>query len=158
MSNDSADIDAVQRLRYDVFSSEPGFQLASTPEAFEGRDADRFDEHCDHLLVREDVSGDVVGCYRMLPPPGAIAAGGLYSATEFDISGLDSLRPQLVEMGRAVVRGDHRTGAVVLLMWAGSWPTWIAATTRMSPDVCRFPCRTAPNKHPVARCVPCVTS
>lgn len=119
LSNDSADIDAVQRLRYDVFSSEPGFQLASTPEAFEGRDADRFDEHCDHLLVREDVSGDVVGCYRMLPPPGAIAAGGLYSATEFDISGLDSLRPQLVEMGRAVVRGDHRNGAVVLLMWAG---------------------------------------
>ena len=61
LSNDPADIDAVQRLRYDVFSSEPGFQLASTPAAFEGRDADRFDEHCDHLLVREDTSGDVVG-------------------------------------------------------------------------------------------------
>lgn len=119
LSNRSADIDAVQRLRYDVFGSEPGFRLATTPAAFDGRDADRFDEHCDHLLVREELSGDVVGCYRMLPPTGAIAAGGLYSATEFDISGLDALRPQLVEMGRAVVRGDHRNGAVVLLMWAG---------------------------------------
>lgn len=119
LSTDPADIDAVQRLRYDVFSSEPGFELAATPEALDGRDADRFDEHCDHLIVREDTTGEVVGCYRMLPPPGAIAAGGLYSATEFEIGGLDSLRPQLVEMGRAVVRNDHRNGAVVLLMWAG---------------------------------------
>src|SRR5690242_14852113 len=55
----------------------------------------------------------------MLPPPGAIAAGGLYTATEFDVSALDALRPSLVEMGRAVVRADHRNGAVVLLMWAG---------------------------------------
>jgi len=29
------------------------------------------------------------------------------------------LRPSLVEMGRAVVREDHRNGGVVLLMWAG---------------------------------------
>jgi putative hemolysin len=55
----------------------------------------------------------------MLPPPGAIAAGGLYTATEFDVEGLDALRPSLVEMGRAVVREDHRNGGVVLLMWAG---------------------------------------
>jgi len=71
------------------------------------------------LLVREDNSGELVGCYRMLSPTGAVAAGGLYTATEFDIRALDCLRPSLVEMGRAVVRKDHRNGAVVLLMWAG---------------------------------------
>ena len=54
-----------------------------------------------------------------MPPPGAIAAGSLYTATEFEVSGWDSLRPSLVEMGRAVVRTEHRNGAVVLLMWAG---------------------------------------
>jgi putative hemolysin len=116
LSTDPALIDAAQRLRHDVFTSEPGFALAG---ATGGRDADRFDEHCDHLLVREDNSGELVGCYRMLPPPGAIAAGGLYTATEFDVRELDSLRPSLVEMGRAVVREDHRNGGVVLLMWAG---------------------------------------
>ena len=62
-------------------------------------DADRFDEFCDHLLVREDNTGELVGCYRMLPPPGAIAAGGLYTATEFDVSGLDPLRPSLPGLG-----------------------------------------------------------
>lgn len=116
LSTDPALIEAAQRLRHDVFTSEPGFALAG---ALDGRDADRFDEHCDHLLVREDNSGELVGCYRMLPPPGAIAAGSLYTATEFDVSALDALRPSLVEMGRAVVREDHRNGGVVLLMWAG---------------------------------------
>jgi putative hemolysin len=116
LSTDPALIEAAQRLRYDVFTSEPGFALEC---ASDGRDADRFDEHCDHLLVRDDNSGELVGCYRMLPPPGAIAAGSLYTATEFDVQGLDPLRPSLVEMGRAVVREDHRNGGVVLLMWAG---------------------------------------
>jgi len=116
LSTDPALIDAAQRLRHDVFTSEPGYALEG---AIDGRDADRFDEFCDHLLVREENAGELVGCYRMLPPPGAIAAGGLYTATEFDVTGLDTLRPSLVEMGRAVVRDDHRNGGVVLLMWAG---------------------------------------
>ncbi|MGB5111327.1 MAG: GNAT family N-acyltransferase [Mycobacterium sp.] len=116
LSTDPEHIEAAQRLRHDVFTSEPGFTLT---QATDGLDADRFDQFCDHLLVREDGSGELVGCYRMLPPPGAIAAGGLYTATEFDVRALDALRPSLVEMGRAVVRGDHRNGGVVLLMWSG---------------------------------------
>jgi putative hemolysin len=116
LSTEPTLIEAAQRLRHDVFSSEPGFGLTVQGECL---DADRFDEHCDHLLVREDNSGELVGCYRMLSPTGAVAAGGLYTATEFDIRALDPLRPSLVEMGRAVVRFDHRNGAVVLLMWAG---------------------------------------
>jgi putative hemolysin len=116
LSTDPDHIEAAQRLRHDVFSNEPGYAFS---EQSGGLDADRFDEHCDHLLVREENSGELVGCYRMLSPTGAVAAGGLYTATEFDIRALDSLRPSLVEMGRAVVRNDHRSGAVVLLMWAG---------------------------------------
>lgn len=115
LTNDPSMIEAAQRLRYEVFSSEPGFTFDDPT----GLDADRFDEHCDHIMVREDSTGEMVGCYRMLPPPGAIAAGGLYTATEFDVRGLDSLRPSMVEMGRAVVRADHRNGAVILMMWAG---------------------------------------
>ena len=53
-----------------MFSTEPGFTLDNATSL----DADRFDEHCDHILVREDTSGELVGCYRMLPPPGAIDA------------------------------------------------------------------------------------
>jgi putative hemolysin len=117
LSTDPAMIEAAQRLRFDVFSSTPGFALPTADQ--DGRDVDRFDEFCDHLLVRDDDTGELVGCYRMLAPAGAIAAGGLYTATEFDIRALDPLRPSLVEMGRAVVRDGHRNGGVVLLMWAG---------------------------------------
>ena len=117
LSTDPSLIEAAQRLRYDVFSSTPGFAL---PGVGDGQtDVDRFDEYCDHLLVRDDDTGELVGCYRMLAPAGAIAAGGLYTATEFDVRAFDPLRASLVEMGRAVVRDGHRNGGVVLLMWAG---------------------------------------
>lgn len=115
LTNDDSLIHAAQRLRYDVFSTEPGFGLSNETAL----DCDYFDQFCDHILVREDCSGQIVGCYRMLPPPGAIAAGGLYTATEFDLTALDPLRPSMVEMGRAVVRSDHRNGAVILMMWSG---------------------------------------
>ncbi len=115
LTSDPTLVEAAQRLRYEVFSTEPGFTVRNDAAA----DADRFDQYCDHILVRDDGSGDVIGCYRMLPPPSAIAAGGLYTAHEFDISALDPLRSSMVEMGRAVVRSDHRNGAVILMMWTG---------------------------------------
>jgi putative hemolysin len=117
LSTDPTMVEAAQRLRYDVFTSTPGFALPTA--GGEKRDVDRFDEFCDHLLVRDDDTGELVGCYRMLAPAGAIAAGGLYTATEFDLRAFDPLKPSLVEMGRAVVRDGHRNGGVVLLMWAG---------------------------------------
>src|SRR3954468_7045339 len=110
LSTEPSLVDAAQRLRHEVFTSEPGFELSGT--GLDGRDADRFDEYCDHLLVREDTSGDLVGCYRLRPPPAAIGAGGLSPAPEFDVRALGPLRPSLVEMGRAVVRHDHRNGGV----------------------------------------------
>ena len=72
LSTDPALIEAAQRLRHDVFTAEPGFALKDDGHSG-GLDADRFDEFCDHLLVREDNSGELVGCYRMLPPSGAVA-------------------------------------------------------------------------------------
>ncbi|MCW4354589.1 GNAT family N-acetyltransferase [Hoyosella sp. YIM 151337] len=116
LSTDRSDVRAVQELRYDVFRSEPGF---SDSIGEDGRDADRFDDYCDHLLVREDASGAIIGCYRMLPPTAAAAAGGYYTATEFALSGFGTILSSTVEMGRACVHPDHRNGAVLSLMWSG---------------------------------------
>ncbi len=115
----SSDLDhrvAAQRLRYNVFANEPGFRI---PDDGTGLDADHFDEHCDHLLVRDDATGEFVGCYRMLPPDKVAAAGGYYTATEFDLAQLDPGGMRIVEMGRACVVPDHRNGSVLTLMWAG---------------------------------------
>ena len=110
------EIRAAQRLRYAVFAEELGARLHSDEP---GLDIDEFDPHCDHLLIREDRSGQIVGTYRMLPPDRAAAAGRLYAETEFDLSGLAALREKIVETGRSCVHPDHRTGAVINLMWTG---------------------------------------
>ncbi|GAA1480946.1 GNAT family N-acetyltransferase [Gordonia sinesedis] len=107
---------AAQRLRYDVFAAEPGFS-DHIGDHTTGRDADEFDDHCEHLLAVHDEFG-VVGCARLLPPPRAITAGGWYSATEFDLGELDGLGAEMVEMGRACVLPGHRDGSVTALMWA----------------------------------------
>jgi putative hemolysin len=116
VARDGEEVLAAQRLRYRVFAHEMGATLhTSVP----GADVDAFDEHCDHLVVREDRTGEIVGCYRMLPPERVGDAGMLYSETEFDLRSLTGLRSALVETGRSCVHPDHRTGAVVSLVWAG---------------------------------------
>lgn len=115
LTTDTDEVLAAQRLRHRVFAGELGATLHGAP----GVDADRFDAFCDHLLVREDSTGEIVGTYRMLPPARARAAGALYAEGEFDLAALAPLRPELVETGRSCVHPDHRNGAVVGLVWAG---------------------------------------
>ncbi|MFW0792635.1 GNAT family N-acyltransferase [Gordonia sp. CPCC 205515] len=116
ISDDPADIDAVQRLRYRVFAAEPGFSDA-IGDAATGLDADRFDEFCDHLIVRHHEDG-VIGCARLLRSARAVDAGGWYTATEFDIGGLREILSATVEMGRVCVAAGHRQGSTTALMWA----------------------------------------
>ncbi len=111
-----AEVTAAQRLRHMVFADEIGARL-HTPTP--GLDIDEFDPYCDHLVIREDRTGEVVGTYRMLPPHRASEVGRLYADSEFDLGGLVDLRPAIVETGRSCVHPDHRSGAVINLMWAG---------------------------------------
>lgn len=110
------DVRDAQRLRFKIFSEEMGARL-NTSEA--GFDIDPFDHHCDHLLVRDQHSGRVVGTYRILRPEAARNMGQYYTETEFDLSRLTHLRPDMVELGRACVHQDYRNGATISLLWAG---------------------------------------
>jgi len=116
------EVRAAQRLRWRVFVDEMGASLPPTPQLGADHDIDRFDEHCEHLLVRLPASGkqpaEVIGTYRVLTPAAALRAGGLYSDSEFDLAPLDAWRPRLVELGRSCVHPEHRTGAVIMALWA----------------------------------------
>jgi putative hemolysin len=103
-----------QRLRHEVFAGEMGARLSS-PLA--GHDVDLFDDFCEHLLVRDEASGQVVGTYRVLTPAQARRVGGLYSDTEFDLTRLRGLRERMVELGRSCVHREHRHGGVILALW-----------------------------------------
>ena len=104
-----------QRLRFDVFAGELGARLA-TPVP--GHDIDRFDDYCEHLLVRDALTGEVVGTYRLLTPAQALRAGGTYCDNEFDLGQLAPLRARMVELGRSCVHPQHRQGGVILALWA----------------------------------------
>lgn len=116
LARDEAEVRAAQRLRHQVFAGEFGARLDG-PEP--GLDIDAFDAYCDHLLVLDEETGQVVGTYRLLPPERAAVAGRLYSESEFDLSALVPIRSDLVEVGRSCVHPDHRNGAVIALIWAG---------------------------------------
>jgi len=110
------EVEQIQRLRYDVFTEDMG---AVFPDAQDGIEQDRYDPWCEHLMVRELDTGRVVGTYRIMTPEKAREAGGYYSESEFDLSGLDALRTQMVEVGRSCTHADHRSGAAIMLLWSG---------------------------------------
>ena len=103
-----------QRLRHLVFATELGARL---PKTVPGHDIDLFDDYCEHLLVRDTVSGQVIGTYRVLTPAQAKRAGSTYSDTEFDLTRLRDLRNRMVELGRSCVHPDHRQGGVIMALW-----------------------------------------
>lgn len=116
LAHDQTEIREAQRLRYKVFAEEMGAQLISKAS---GIDQDEFDTVCDHLIVRDTHSGEVVGTYRILPPERAARIGGYYSEQEFDFTRLAYLKPGMVEIGRSCVHSDYRGGAVITLLWSG---------------------------------------
>ncbi len=103
-----------QRLRYQVFATEMG---ACLPQTLPGHDIDLFDDYCEHLLVRDVATQQVIGTYRVLTPAQAKRVGGTYSDTEFDLTRLRGVRDRMVELGRSCVHPDHRHGGVILSLW-----------------------------------------
>ncbi|MGA6828407.1 GNAT family N-acetyltransferase [Nitrospira sp. NS4] len=105
-----------QRLRYRVFADECGIAL---PNRSAGIDADIFDPYCDHLIVRDIDSDDVVGTCRVLSPSQAREAGQFYAETAFDLINLKPLVPRMVETGRLCIHRNYRRGGTILRLWAG---------------------------------------
>ncbi len=116
------DVRDAQRLRWRVFAEEMGARLTPPPGTPQGLDVDRFDAHCEHLIVRtreaDGAPGPVVGTYRVLTPAGARLAGGLYTEGEFDLAPVACLRDQMVELGRSCTDPAWRSGGAIMLLWA----------------------------------------
>ncbi len=113
-----AELDAVKRLRFEVFNLElnEGLEDSYLTE----KDEDAFDEMCHHMMIYKDDVG-VVGTYRLQTSEMAEAGGlGFYSASEFDLSTLPAdVITQGVELGRACIAKDHRSLKVLYLLWKG---------------------------------------
>lgn len=105
------------RLRFLVFNLEMNEGLESS--FGDGYDRDRYDDVCDHLVVEESATGAIVGTYRLQMGEVAGRNLGYYSEQEFCFAPYESMRHQLVELGRACIHRDHRSPEVLNLLWRG---------------------------------------
>lgn len=108
---------AAFRLRFRVFNLEMQEGLESSYQA--GEDTDAFDPICDHLIVCHGSEAEVVGTYRLQTGDTALRNLGYYSAQEFEFSPYESLRSEIVELGRACIHPSHRKFEVLMLLWKG---------------------------------------
>ena len=111
------DVRAAQVLRFVVFNLELREGLEHSYATC--LDADAYDAVCDHLLVEDIRTNEVIGTYRMQTGPSAAKHLGYYSAQEFDFAPYEKVRHELVELGRACVHINHRNLTVLSLLWKG---------------------------------------
>ncbi|MGC1415337.1 MAG: GNAT family N-acyltransferase [Candidatus Acidiferrum sp.] len=117
MAQTLEDLIDCQRLRFLVFNCELGEGLDSSVKT--GLDRDRYDFICDHLMVRDTQSGKLVGTYRMQSGYRAKGNLGYYSEQFFDFAPFESIRAEVLELGRACVHTEYRNTAVLHMLWKG---------------------------------------
>lgn len=146
------EVRAAQKLRYQVFCEELSAKPTGEMIKLE-REFDDFDDYCDHLLVfdhaRNAAQSAVVGTYRLMRREAAGRCGRFYSAGEYDITKLLAYQGKVLEVGRSCVGRDHRSGAIMQLLWRG-----IAAYVFHYRIDILFGCASLPGVEPAALAVP----
>jgi putative hemolysin len=117
MAQTLEDLIECQRLRYLVFNCELGEGLESSAQI--GLDRDRFDFICDHLMVHDTTLGKLVGTYRMQSGYRAKGNLGYYSEQFFDFRPFETIRAEVLELGRACVHTEYRNTVVLHMLWKG---------------------------------------
>ena len=119
LTQDPGDIEAAQRLRYQVFYEE----FAAKPNsqmALARLDFDDFDNYAHHLIAKDhSKGGKIVGTYRLLQEDAAKQIGQFYSSDEYDLTPLLNSGHNLLELGRSCVLPEYRTKQVLNLLWEG---------------------------------------
>ncbi|SDG04102.1 GNAT family N-acetyltransferase [Sulfitobacter delicatus] len=116
LAQTEADVQAAQRLRYEVFVEELGGSGAMVDHAAR-LEQDRFDPYFDHLLLMDQRNGKLAGVYRVMRSDMAARAGGFYSAEEYDLSPLLNSGRRLLELGRSCLDPAYRGGAAMHHLW-----------------------------------------
>ncbi|MBL4797165.1 MAG: GNAT family N-acetyltransferase [Oleispira sp.] len=106
-SQDASEIRRAQLLRARVFN------ITNTR-----LDKDPFDDICLHLLVKDNLSNNIVGYSRILTSDLISTAAEFYSASEFHIDSIIQENQRYMEIGRTCVDPNYRSGAVIGLLWS----------------------------------------
>ncbi len=99
------------KLRYQVFHRE-----MIGREKSNGIDVDAYDFNCDHLIIVEKRTNQIVGTYRLNC---SLFSNDFYSAQEFNLKRILDQPGVKLELGRACIHKDYRRGMVISLLWKG---------------------------------------
>lgn len=110
------EVEEALRLRFQIFHLEMG-NSKLPPEQLR-LDKDEFDAYCDHLIVINNLTGNIIGTYRIQDCEMAEYGTGFYTAREFSIHLFPSkILLNSVELGRACIHQEHRNGRVLYMLW-----------------------------------------
>ena len=101
------DVAAAQTLRHDCF----GLNHAH------GLDQDAFDDLCEHMLVADVETSDLICCYRIMHLNSGDDITRSYSAQYYNLSALQSYQGKLVEMGRFCIDPACNDPDVLRIAW-----------------------------------------
>tara|TARA_B100001248_G_scaffold262668_1_gene260609 strand:- start:13202 stop:13954 length:753 start_codon:yes stop_codon:yes gene_type:complete len=79
-------------------------------------DVDEFDVFADHILIEDLEKKQVIGTYRMISD---VFSDRFYSETEFDLGDFLQTEGVKIELGRACIHPDYRSGRSIDLLWRG---------------------------------------
>ena len=83
-----------------------------------GRDEDKYDKFCTHVVVIDKETKAVVGTYRVLLRSVADKTEGFYAETKFDLTNIrKNCQGELLELGRACVDENYRKYPIINLVW-----------------------------------------
>jgi len=110
-AENSHDLHKVLRLRHEVFYREM-LNIALPGEI----DMDSYDNRSDHLMIIDKNTDALAGTYRF---NSNLFSNDFYSAGEFDISKIIMVPGVKLELGRACIAREYRSGHALMLLWTG---------------------------------------
>ena len=111
LADGEADLIRAQSLRHRSFLRRRGIGLDGT------RDADDFDALCQHVLVEETATGQLLCCYRLLSIAAEQSVASSYSAQVYDLSALDDFAGAKLELGRFCLDPYFHDPDILRLAW-----------------------------------------
>lgn len=106
------DIRKAQRLRWLCFVA----RVAAHDDGSQ-HDRDHLDQECQHMLVEDTQTGQLVCCFRLLHLPNGKDIGRSYSAQFYNLAALQDFDGPMVEIGRFCVHPEHRDPDIIRVAW-----------------------------------------
>ncbi|MDI9507024.1 MAG: GNAT family N-acyltransferase [Bacillota bacterium] len=78
---------------------------------------DEYDELADHLVAVDLSTNSIIGTYRLVRKEHLREGQRFVTEKEFDIGRVKN--EKVLEIGRAVVKKEYRTGAIIISLWKG---------------------------------------